>query len=75
MRYRDEGAFYTVCVSEQEVDEWNRRWPCSTLKGRQTFTFDSNGNLVDRFGKGDGSEAVALSEDAHAYGMAKREKQ
>ena len=48
MRVRDEGAFYTVFVSAREVSEWNRRWPCSTLEGRQSFTFDRNGDLVDR---------------------------
>ena len=74
MRVRDEGAFYTVFVSEREVSEWNRRWPCSSLQGRQSFTFDRNGDLVDRYGKGDGPEAVALSQDAQEYAFAKVEK-
>jgi hypothetical protein len=74
MRVRDEGALYTVFVSKREVDEWNRRWPCSTLEGRQTFTFQRNGDLVDRYGKGDGPEAVALSQDAQEYALARSEK-
>ena len=74
MRVRDEGAFYTVFVSAWEVSEWNRRWPCSTLEGRQSFTFDRNGDLVDRFGKGDSPEAVALSQDAQEYALARSEK-
>jgi hypothetical protein len=74
MRAYDQGAFYCVTVSEREVDEFNRRWPCSSLTGHQSFTFDKrNGDLVDREGNGDGSEAVALSNDAQAYG-AKRLK-
>lgn len=74
MRLRDEGAFYTVFVSAREVAEWNRRWPCSRLEGRQSFTFARNGDLVDRYGKGDGPEAVALSQDAQEYACARGEK-
>ena len=74
MRVRDEGACYTVFISAREVSEWNRRWPCSCLQGRQSFTFDRNGDLVDRFGKSDGAEAVALSQDAQEYALAKSDK-
>lgn len=74
MRVREEGAFYTVFVSAREVAEWNRRWPCSSLEGRQSFTFDRKGDLVDRFGKGNGPEAVALSQDAQEYALARSEK-
>jgi hypothetical protein len=74
MRVRQEGAFYTVFVSEREVCEWNRRWPCSRLEARQSFTFDRNGNLVDRFGKGDGPEAVALSHDAQEHAIARSDR-
>jgi hypothetical protein len=74
MRLRDEGAFYTVFVSAREVSEWNRRWPCSSLQGRQSFTFDRNGNLVDRYGKGDGPEAVALSQDAQEHAFTRSAK-
>jgi len=74
MRVRDEGSFYTVFVSAKEVSEWNRRWACSSLQGRQSFTFDRSGNLVDRYGKGDGPEAMALSHDAQEYALARGEK-
>ena len=70
MRVYDLGSFFRVAVSEREVDEFNRRWPCSTLEGPQTFEFDKkNGDLVDRTGKGDGGEAVALADDAQKYGQ------
>lgn len=69
MRAFDQGAWYRVTVSEFEVDAFNRRWPCSGLSGRYSFTFDkANGDLVDMSGKGDGPEHVALSEDAQKYG-------
>lgn len=76
MRLSNEGAFYTISVSEIEVYNWNRRWPCSSLKGRQTFTFDKrNGDLVDRTGQGDGDEALALCQDAqNYYGIEKLQK-
>ena len=74
MRVRNEGASYTVFVSAREVLEWNRRWPCSSLRGRQSFTFDRNGGLVDRYGKGDGPEVVALSQDAQEYALSRGEK-
>lgn len=57
----------TVYVSAREVDDFNSRWPCSTLEGPQSFTFDKSGDLVDRSGKGDGDEAVALSDDCKGY--------
>jgi len=71
MRVYGDANGYTVTVSEREVDEFNRRWPCSTLEGRQSFSFDRNGDLVDRTGEGDGGEAVALSEDAKRYAKRK----
>lgn len=72
MRAYDQGGSYRVTVSEREVDEFNRRWPCSKLSGPQCFVFEKrNGDLVDRYGKGDGDEAVALSHDAQAYGRKK----
>jgi hypothetical protein len=74
MRLREEGSFYTVFVSEREVWEWNRRWPCSSLQGRQSFTFDRRGNLADRSGEGDGPEAVALCQDAHEHAFARGER-
>ncbi len=73
MRAFKQGAEVRVTVSADEVDEFNRRWPCSTLDGPYSFTFDSHGDLVDMSGKGDGPEHVALSTDAQNY-AAKRLK-
>jgi hypothetical protein len=77
MRAYDLGSNYAVTVSAAEVDEWNRRWPCSTLMGRQRFEFEKKtGDLVDHAGRYDrenvaGEEATALSHDAQAYGKAR----
>lgn len=72
MRVIDKGSTFVVTVSSREVADWNGCWPCSSLRGRQMFEFEKrSGDLVDREGTGDGSEAVALSEDAQAYGCAK----
>lgn len=69
MKLSDSTSAFTVAVSAAEVDAWNRTWPCSTLRGQQSFTFDKKtGDLIDREGDGDGSEAVALSHDAQAWG-------
>ena len=54
MRAYDLGSNYAVTVSAAEVDEWNRRWPCSTLMGRQRFEFEKKtGDLVDHAGRYD----------------------
>ena len=69
MRCYDNGSLFTVCVSESDVDRFNDRWPGSILSGCYAFQFDKrSGDLVDLEGTGDGSELVALSEDACAYG-------
>lgn len=67
MRLYKQGDSCRVTVSRREVDEFNRRWPGSSLEGPQSFTFHENGDLVDRSGRGDGPEAVALSNDAQDY--------
>lgn len=77
MRTYDNGCFFTVAVSEQEVTAFNHTWPCSSLPERPVaFRFDKrNGDLVDilttRNEEFDGSEAVALSTDAMKYGARK----
>lgn len=72
MRTRDNGAFYSVTVSANEVSEFKDRWPCSGLPERSIgFQFDKrNGDLVDIWGTGDydGDDLLALSHDAQAYG-------
>lgn len=70
MRVVDNGSLFGVFVSAAEVEEWNRRWPCSTLTGRYWFQFDKrNGDLVDMSGRGDGAEHLALSQDAQKFGL------
>lgn len=80
MKAFDNGAFYSVQVSRHEVSAFNRQWPCSQLPDCAiTFEFDKrNGDLVDiRAGRNtskvDGPEAVALSNDAQAFGRARFE--
>lgn len=73
MRVFDQGSFYRVTVSANEVYDFNRSWPCSELSGDHgiSFTFDKlNGDLVDHTAREseDGSALVALSQDAQEYG-------
>jgi hypothetical protein len=72
MRAFDQGSLFRVTVSAAEVDRFNRRWPCSTLAGGYSFTFDKRtGDLVDLSGRqtaDTGSDLTALSHDAQRYG-------
>lgn len=59
-----------VRFSVEEVDAFNSRWPCSSLRSRSYwFEFDSRGNLIDTDvpEHDDGPAAVALLEDARTY--------
>ena len=70
MRKYDQGCFVRVTVSRSEVDNFRSTWPCSSLPDRGiSFTFDKrNGDLVDMFPYDlDGSDVVALSQDAQQY--------
>lgn len=71
MRAFDQGSLYRVTVSEEEVRDFARRWPCSGLQGRVSFTFEKrSGDLVDvaHPGSEDGPALLALSQDAQEYG-------
>lgn len=71
MKAIDNGCFYSVRVSRQGVSDFKDRWPCSTLPDRSVwFQFDKrNGDLVDMHPSDmDGSDVLALSQDAQAYG-------
>jgi len=75
MRVYDNGCFYSVTVSRREVEDFAASWPCCSLPLRAiTFQFDKrNGDLVDILPYSiavqvDGSEALALSQTAQAYG-------
>lgn len=70
MRVYDQGCFVRVTVSEREVYDFSRTFPCSGLPDRSvSFTFDKrNGDLVDLFPYNlDGDGVVALSRDAQNY--------
>lgn len=69
MRAYDNGSNFSVTVTDKEVDAFNQQFPYSSLSGRQSFLFEKKtGDLVDRTGKGDGDESVALCENAKNYG-------
>ena len=75
MKAFDQGAFYRVTVSPQEMSNFASRWPCSGMRNPKrgmAFTFDKkNGDLVDISGENeeyDGSAVAALSENAQTYG-------
>lgn len=77
MRLVNEGAFYTVKVSEAEVAAFASRWPGFGPIQRYSFTFaTNNGDLVDVQTPGiqddnDGHGLAALSLEAQAYGQSK----
>lgn len=69
----DNGCFYTVRVSANDVAAFNEQWPCSPIpEKRISFQFDKrNGDLVDIWPHSsgfDGDALLALSHDAQAYG-------
>lgn len=70
MRMYKQGSEIRVCVSGDEVDYFNRHWPCSELTGHPiSFTFASDGDLVDTNAREteDGGALLALSQDAWKY--------
>lgn len=60
-----------VIVSKAEVAEFNRHWPCSTLRSERAywFEFDFSGALVDTDvpEQDDGPAATAMANDC--YGL------
>lgn len=60
-----------VIVSREEVENFNRSWPCSELRATRAywFEFDANGDLVDTDvpEQDDGSAASAMAEDCKAF--------
>lgn len=70
MRTRNLGVFYRVNVSESDVREFARRWPCFGTPRALWFEFDRrNGDLVDMSDDSglDPSGVLALSHDAQNY--------
>ncbi|MCR4302122.1 MAG: hypothetical protein NUV51_10965 [Sulfuricaulis sp.] len=67
MRYRDNGAFYSVNISRREVEDFAERWPCFGARRAIWAQFDKrNGDLVDLSGDVgmDGGGVIALLQDA-----------
>ncbi len=64
-----QSAFVTVEFEPQDVEAFASRWPCFSGPESVSFTFQrSSGDLVDMEpSEFDGSEALAMSEDAWAY--------
>lgn len=79
MRAFDNGCFFTVQLSRDDVRNFKTQWPCNGMPTAPIwFQFDKrNGDLVDMKPSdwedrgADGSAMVALSEDAKTYGMAR----
>lgn len=85
MKLYSQGAFFRVTVSENEISDFGRNWPCSDFRhgDRASFTFDrKNGDLVDlqvthsHAGtvERDGADVSALADDAKAYGLKRLSK-
>lgn len=77
MRAYDLLSSFRVAVNAGDIERFNRRWPCSELRGLRgvSFTFDKRGGSLEdvHYANGtperwDGAALVALSQDAHAYG-------
>lgn len=60
-----------VIVSPVEVAEFNRKWPCSTLRDSRAywFEFDASGDLIDTDcpEQDDGPAATAMADDCKAF--------
>lgn len=76
MRVSDQGAFFTVSYSRQDLEAFKRKWPAFHGSGAGSFTFEkSNGDLVDatgsavKYGETDGWSAFA--DDCKKYGKGK----
>jgi len=70
MIIKDLGSIVRVCISEFEVYNFKRRFPCSGLPdSRVAFEFEKrNGDLVDLWPYDmDGPGVLALSQDAQEY--------
>lgn len=72
MKANDDGAFYSVHISANDVFEFMIRWPCSGLTGRHIWAqFDKkNGDLVDLHHSPhdeDGPALLAIINDGRAY--------
>lgn len=78
MRCYYNGCGFTVSYNEGDADDFASEWPCSTVSGKGSFAFESNGDLIDCEGTandGDGADWLAFSDDCQKYGQPRYEKQ
>ena len=74
MRYYFNGSGFTVGFNHQDSRNFSESWPCSSVEGKGSFSFEPCGDLVDAEGaalEGSGDEWVAFREDCKAYGELK----
>lgn len=79
MKAHDNGAFFSVSISANDVQNFKDQWPCSGLPERPIWAqFDKrNGDLVDMNPSNleergaDGSALLALLADAQNYAVRK----
>lgn len=74
MRYYFNGSGYTVGFNHRDSQEFSESWPCSSVEGKGSFSFEPCGDLVDTEGAaatGDGSDWLAFSQDCKEYGELK----
>lgn len=74
MRTYDNGSGFTVSYSDDDAANFAAQWPCSTVEGSGSFSFERNGDLIGATGTAedhDGSDWLAFSQDCQQYGEKK----
>ncbi len=72
MRTYDNGSGFTVCFNENDASDFSQLWPCSTVEGKGSFSFQENGDLIDASGAAlhcDGHDWSAFAEDCKKFGF------
>ncbi len=73
MNLQDQDAYFTVTVDPQDIYQFNQSWPCSGLDANGPAIFfqfhKASGDLVDADVPDDADGSVALSQDAHDFGI------
>jgi hypothetical protein len=60
---------FTVVATADGVSDFKASWPCSNLGNQPIrFEYESNGDLVNVSTDRDGSDLLALSQDAQEFG-------
>lgn len=72
MRCFYNGTGFTVSYNDFDSDDFDTRWPGSTVCGKGSFSFDSSGDLRGSTGSAEdqnGNDWAAFAEDCKKYGM------